>query len=257
MPDARRLPILERSGIPLYIQVSGLVRKRLEAGEWRVGDQIPTIDMLMEQYGVSRVTMRQALTELEEQGLIERGQGRGTFVTGDATKERWLILPSEWDALIRHIAALDNEITEIEHGDRAPRLEPEMGMPAAAYWYARRVNRSGGVPYSLTDVYLAKDIYDKNPRAYSTKPVLVLLAQNARRGIRSALQILTIGTADMEIARYLELPVGAPVAEVRRVVHDADGRVIYRGDVWYPGRHLRVQTTLISHDPYSRRKDKK
>jgi GntR family transcriptional regulator len=56
--------------------------------------------------------------------------------------------------------------------------------------------------------------------------------------------VLTIATADMEVARRLQVPVNAPVAEVRRVFTDAAGRVIYLGEVTYRGDFIQLQMTL-------------
>lgn len=240
------MSILQRSGIPLYVQVCGLLRKRLEAQEWRLGEQMPTIDVLMGEYGVSRVTLRQALAELEGQGLVRRGQGRGTFVTRDASKERWLIVPSEWNALIEHIDGLDATVEELAQDDQAPSFDPSYGKPAAAYWHARRVNRAQGTPYNLTDLYLARDVYQRNARRYATRPVLPVLARAMRASIREAKQTLTVGTADVEVARHLDLAVGASIAEVRRLIVDRRGRVIYFAAVSYPARYLRIETTLIA-----------
>jgi GntR family transcriptional regulator len=243
----QRLPILERSGIPLYIQVAGLLRRRLEVAEWRLGERIPTIDELMREYGVSRVTMRQALAQLEDQGLVRRGQGRGTFVTRDASKERWLIVPSEWDALVRHIDELDASVEEVAQDAEAPRVDPSHGELAPAYWHARRINRAEGTPYSLADVYVSREYFARDPKSYATKPVLPLLARAARRSIRHAKQILAVGTAGVEVSRHLDLVIGAPIAEVRRLVIDRRGQVIYLADVSYPSRYLRIETTLYSH----------
>jgi GntR family transcriptional regulator len=251
-----RLQLLQRHGIPLYIQVSGLLRKRLEAGEWRLGEQIPTIDVLMGEYGVSRITMRQALAELEKQGLVRRGQGRGTFVTRDASKERWLIMPSEWHALVEHVEVMNARVVELTHDDRAPALDDASGMPATAYWHARRINFADETPYSVTDLYVARDVYNRNARTYSARPVLPLLARTERRSIGTARQILAVGTADVEVARHLGLAVGAPIAEVRRFVLDRKGRVIYLADVSYPARYLRVETTLLGGDEKKLRRSK-
>ena len=251
-----RLQLLQRHGIPLYIQVSGLLRKRLEVAEWRLGDRIPTIDVLMAEYGVSRITMRQALAELEKQGLVRRGQGRGTFVTRDASKERWLIVPSEWHALVEHVEVMNARVVELSHDDRAPGLDATSGTPADAYWHARRINFADETPYSLTDLYVARDVYNRNARTYATRPVLPLLARAERRTIAAARQILAVGTADVEVARHLELAVGAPIAEVRRIVLDKKSRVIYLADVSYPARYLRVETTLLGSGKENLRRSK-
>ena len=66
--------------IPVYYQVALNLRKRIQRREWRNGDQIPPESELAKEYGVSRVTLRQALAELVKDGLLTRQRGRGTFV---------------------------------------------------------------------------------------------------------------------------------------------------------------------------------
>jgi GntR family transcriptional regulator len=62
--------------------------------------------------------------------------------------------------------------------------------------------------------------------------------------IASAHQVLTIGTADMEIAQMLEIPVGSPVAEVRRIFKDQNDTVIYLANVVYRGDAIRIEMDL-------------
>lgn len=65
---------------PLYRQVERAIRDRILSGDWLPGDQIPSEERLCEDFGVSRVTIRQALRILADDGLLSRGRGRGTFV---------------------------------------------------------------------------------------------------------------------------------------------------------------------------------
>ena len=60
----------------------------------------------------------------------------------------------------------------------------------------------------------------------------------------AARQVLTIGSTDLDLAELLRVPVGSPVAEVRRVFVDADGRVIYLGEIRYRGDVLRLEMDL-------------
>lgn len=70
----------EKSPIPLYHQLSRILREKIEREEWREGEKIPTEFKLCEEFGLSRGTVAQALRKLESEGLIYRKQGRGTFV---------------------------------------------------------------------------------------------------------------------------------------------------------------------------------
>jgi GntR family transcriptional regulator len=68
------------SPLPVYFQLAGDLRRRLAAGEWSPGERIPPELRLAEEYGVSRVTIRQALAELVRDDLLERHRGSGTYV---------------------------------------------------------------------------------------------------------------------------------------------------------------------------------
>jgi GntR family transcriptional regulator len=77
----RTVPLVSRhSRLPLYQQIYELLRSKILNGTWNVGDMLPTEFELMEEYGVSRVTIRQVFDRLGSEGLIYRQQGRGTFV---------------------------------------------------------------------------------------------------------------------------------------------------------------------------------
>jgi len=68
------------SPMPIYYQIASALRRRIADGEWRKGNQLPTEPALAKAFGVSRMTIRQALVELEEDNVIVRRQGAGTFV---------------------------------------------------------------------------------------------------------------------------------------------------------------------------------
>ena len=72
-PDRRRPE-------PLWHQAEMALRGLIEGGEWSAGSQLPNEDRLGDMLGISRITLRHALRNLEEAGLLRREHGRGTFV---------------------------------------------------------------------------------------------------------------------------------------------------------------------------------
>lgn len=70
------------SPIPAYHQITTDLTERVDNGEWKLGDRLPSETLLAEQYGVSRLTLRQALADLENRGIIKRVQGKGAYLTG-------------------------------------------------------------------------------------------------------------------------------------------------------------------------------
>ncbi|HEX9412529.1 MAG TPA: GntR family transcriptional regulator, partial [Ktedonobacterales bacterium] len=73
---------INRKGpLPLYYQLKEIMREHVRSGEWKPGDLIPSERELTQTYDLSRMTARQAITELVNEGVFYREQGRGTFVS--------------------------------------------------------------------------------------------------------------------------------------------------------------------------------
>ena len=76
-----RTHIINReSPIPIYHQIASDIMDRISLGEWKIGERLPSEAVFYNQYGVSLITMRQALKYLEDANLIEKFQGKGTFL---------------------------------------------------------------------------------------------------------------------------------------------------------------------------------
>jgi GntR family transcriptional regulator len=73
--------IYRNSPLPRYYQLKEIMRERVQSEEWKPGDLIPSERELSEKYGISRMTARQAITDLVNEGLFYREQGKGTFVS--------------------------------------------------------------------------------------------------------------------------------------------------------------------------------
>src|SRR5260370_13733399 len=73
--------IYRNSPLPRYYQLREIMRERIRSGEWKPGDLIPSERELGETYGISRMTARQAITDLVNEGLFYRERGKGTFVS--------------------------------------------------------------------------------------------------------------------------------------------------------------------------------
>lgn len=73
--------INEESGIPLYYQIKEFIREKIDNGDWKIGDKIPNELDLANNFMVSRSTLRQAIMELVNEGILTRKKGVGTFVS--------------------------------------------------------------------------------------------------------------------------------------------------------------------------------
>ena len=237
------MPFLD-SPVPRYLQLADLMRQRIARGTWAHEDRLPSLEELTGEFGVARVTVRQAIDLLAREGLVSPQQGRGTFVTGAPRRERIINVVTTLGELSRMYEDTQPKIVTIDESVTSAPLDMAEGRPAPSYAFMRRVHSREGRPYCVINIYLDERIFRRSPAAFRTKTVIPLLTSMKSVHIDSAHQVLTIGTADMDVCQLLELPMNAPVAEVRRIFRDAGGTVIYLADVTYRGDAIRLEMDL-------------
>jgi GntR family transcriptional regulator len=226
------------SGISRYHQLATLFRRRIEAGQWQVGAQIPTVDELATECGVARATIRQALDLLEDDQLIERYRARGTFVRKRPAENLWCAVGTDWSGLLRPSYDATIEILHDEPDRVLHAFEEQIGTLAPAYRHVRRRHWRHGQPFLLADLHIDERLRDRiAQRDLESKTALRLISEVEGVEIADARQTLTIGTADIETSEALGISLDSPVAFVHRQALDQDGvlvldaKGIYRGDV--------------------------
>lgn len=235
---------LKRTAIPLYVELADLLRGRIARGNWPPGHRLPTLEELVAEFGVARVTVRQAMDILSAEGRIVREQGRGTFVTDAVGDGRWMRVETTLDALANMYAGTKPRLLTFLDTIAVPPLTAKDGTPAPRYRFMRRVHSRNDVPYALINIYIDARIFARAPKRFRNETVIPILQSMPGIVIAKAHQTLTIGSADVETAELLAIPVNSPVAEVRRVFTAPDGTVIYLGEVTYRGDFIHLEMDL-------------
>ncbi|MGX1309252.1 GntR family transcriptional regulator [Amorphus suaedae] len=236
--DKKSAVDFSRSAISRYIQLATLFRRRIESGQWPLGSQIPTVEELAAECGVARATIRQALDQLEDERLIERFRAKGTFVRARPQEELWCAVGTDWSGLLRPSQGATIEVLFDRPEVVLKNVAYQLGELAPSYRQLHRRHWRHDSPFLLTDVYIDERLRDRiTQEDIETKTALRLIHDVMGTGIVDAQQTLTIGTADVETAQTLMMPLNGPVAFVHRRAVDANGTLvfiaegIYRGDV--------------------------
>lgn len=233
---------------PRYLQLYQVLRCRLEEGRWTRGQMLPPIPQMMDEFGVSAITVRHALARLEAEGIVLRRRGIGTTVERDLTNSRWVNLPTTLDELVASMATVKPRVLAIERTATLPDVPLAADeRPADRYVRMRRVHMRDGSPYCLIDLALEDSIYRRAPVRFRKHPVLSVMSEQPDLSIAAARQRLTIRSADDDEARHLAIETGAPVADVRRSIMDERGTVIYAAVVLYPSRTVQLDMNLLIH----------
>lgn len=230
---------------PLYLQIARLMRQNIETGRWSYGFQIPSLGELERLYGVSRITIRSALSYLEESDIVQRIRGRGTFVTKDLSKERWYKLPTTLDALVDTVSGLDVRLLHVGQSTERPEPVFAYGRVAATYQRLQRVHYYQEKPYCLIDIYLEKNVYALDPDGFCSNPVIPILVRHEQVMIKGAKQLLRVTVGDQVTASHLAIHVGDPIVDVARTVIDDKETIIYYAQIRYPSKTIQVSMDLI------------
>ena len=249
LPTARALrrnagAALDNAQMPLHVQLAQLFRQRIARGVWKQGERLPSLEQLVEEFDVARVTVRQAMESLTRDGLVSPQRGRGTFVTGAPVDNRWLRVETTLQSLADTYRATRPTIRNVDESTRQPHMSPTDGVAAPSYVHMRRIHELQGRPYCVIDIHLDADIFARQPTRFRKQTVIPLLIAMPSVKIVTARQVLTISTADLEVARHLGVGVNAPVANVRRVFTGPRQRVIYIAEVTYRGDFMQVEMDL-------------
>jgi GntR family transcriptional regulator len=239
--------LYDRSRVPLYLQVASVMRQRINSSRWVEGERISTLEELEQEFGVARVTIRQAIELLRVEGLLQAQQGRGTFVSGKAVNNRWLNLATDFDSLVESIRSNVLKRVFIQRDAEPPVLIPGEGNPAKAYTFLRSVQFNSGKPFSVVNLHLDQKLFLRDSKRFTRSAALPKIAEMEDVVITHAYQMFTIGVADPETADLLEIGLGEPTADCHLTVIDDKGVAIYVADIHYLKNCFVLRSDLLKH----------
>jgi len=239
-----RHPVLGESLIPLYLQLADILRLRISRGVWPAGTMLPSIETLMREFSVSRVTVRQAIKLLSAERLVSSQRGRGTVVNDIPGKQRLLRVATTLADLVAMYRGDKPVLTNIAESDASPDLREGDGRGAPSYFHMRRVHARDAVKYCVISIYIDERIFKQAASSFRNEAVLPVLFSLPGIEIGRARQTMHITKADVEVAGLLGVAVGEPMAEVRRILTAPNDTVIYVADVAYRGDYIHLDIDL-------------
>lgn len=223
------------SALPLYAQVKETLVRQIRSGQYQPHQVLPAERELMDLYGVSRITIRRALSDMANEGLVYRKVGRGTYVAAEPIVETLTELVGHLEELQRQ--GLRPEVTILEQGCKplAPEVMNLLGNPSGVFC-CRRLIKVEGTPLLLLDLCLSDDLgFTLDVRQLIDTPIHAILEKNGQMPY-AAEQRVTARSLNIWEAELLGVTSGAPALEVVRAEWNAAGRgllwtrALYRGD---------------------------
>jgi DNA-binding GntR family transcriptional regulator len=238
---------LDRSSpVPLYFQVAQQIERAISEGDLAPGDRLDNEISLAEQFGLSRPTMRRAIQELVDKGLLVRKRGVGTQVVhGQVTRP--VELTSLFDDLTHNhqtptTKVLVNEIVEAPD-EVGARLSIAHGSPVL---HLRRLRFAHGEALAIMENFLPEDLIPLGEADLTTRGLYQLMRSRGVN-IRVAKQRIGARTGTPEECTLLGERKGSPVLTMERAAHDDSGRPVEWGRHAYRASQYSFEVTLVDH----------
>ncbi|MCD9143487.1 GntR family transcriptional regulator [Streptomyces albireticuli] len=235
--------------LPLWYQVSQSLRASILGR--RAGDplRLPTEDALAAHYGVSVLTMRQALKELEAEGLITRHRRRGTFIEPSARRGSPVRLLGSVDTIV---AQQSGERTEIlDHGPEkipAELAEHFPDLEEAVSYRRLRCDGATGEPTNWAENLVRPELAGRIDLADLTRwPMTKVLRDAVGVTISRITDTVEARLADPETAKLLQVPLLSPILHYTGVTYDDRGRAVDIARIRYRGDRFSFTVTLDAH----------
>ncbi|MDF2626663.1 MAG: GntR family transcriptional regulator [Symbiobacteriaceae bacterium] len=236
--------------IPLYYQIKARLLEAIENGQLKPGDRVMSERELTTQFGVSRMTARQALTEMESQGFLFRVQGKGTFVATPKLEQPLAGLTSFTEDMRRRGLEPAARVISAEETVAGRKVARALGVGETASIYRlERLRLAGGEPMALEVSHIPSSfvpgLLDRGPVEHSLYRVL-----DERYGLQliRANQSLEAVAANPYEAEVLKVREGTPLLLLERVSRDAQDRNIEFVRSLYRGDRYRFTTELIRRE---------
>jgi GntR family transcriptional regulator len=225
---------------PLYHQIYLDLRHRIFSGILKNGERLKSEVALAEDLSVSRITVKRAMNELADEGLVTRTRGRGTIVAFRMPDQPQAGGFASLMENLQNIAATTTvDVMSFDYITPPAEVAAQLGLAGDALTQRveRRRNRDGE-PFSYILTYVPEAIGRSWDEAKLTARPILQLIEDAGHLIASARQHVTAEPASALVAQMLKLPVGAPLLRVNRLVSDNNGlqvqyiEVVYRPDMF-------------------------
>lgn len=233
-------PLTPFAPVPLYNQLKELLRAQILDGTYPVESRMPSESELGEQFQVSRITVRQALGDLQKEGLIFKVHGKGTFVTKPKAFQNVSTLQGLAESLSQLGYEVINQLLSVKlvsiDAHIAEKLQLDEGDEVTEIKRVRLINRE---PISLEISYVLTAIGEKLQKAdLISRDIFLILENDLQINLGHADLAIDAMLAGQELVSALGVAEGSPIMRIERLTHTAEGKPIdfeflyYRGDAF-------------------------
>jgi GntR family transcriptional regulator len=237
---APKLSVVPLSPVPLYTQIKDMLRERILDGTYQPHQQMPSESDMIASFNVSRITVRQALNDLQNEGLIFKIHGKGTFVAKPKAFQDLGKLQGFGEAMRQMGYETFSRVVALKSVAASLQVAEKLGLtPRTRVTELKRLRFLNREPISLDVSYLPLAIGERLAKEdLAVRDVFLILENDYGLSLGHADLQIGSALADESLAQQLRVEEGSPVLCIERLTHTADGKPIdyehlyYRGDAF-------------------------
>lgn len=246
-PDRNEIAYIKRGPTPLYLQLETILREQIVGGDLAPGDSLPSEQELMNLYGVSRNTVRQALSQLSEDNVIVRVQGKGTYVSQPEIKQELDSLRTLSEVLTGVGLVPEVRVLDVQMNPDVPahvREQLEL-RPDETIVRIKRQHLVQGEPVAFAVIYLSGRFQWRfSVDDLTRQSIYSWLEGQGSVTVDSGFQVIKAKAATGEVASALGLRVGDPVLHVENTSTAETGVAIDHTEFYFPPERYALTVTL-------------
>lgn len=235
--------------IPLYHQLKQSVRNQIDRGVYKPGDRLPSEPELIQRYGVSRITVRQALTELENEGVVVRRHGKGTYVAEQHIEQDLVRLTDFVEDMRLAGFAPSSQVLAFVHesanANVAETLSLRVGEEVIRIDRLRLANTLP-IAYDITWLPLRFGML-LSQEMLAQETIYHILENRYSIPVEAGTFHITAATATAEQSRVLDVACGASLLLIERISCTTGDVRVYMQERYYRPDRVSYRVTLRRH----------
>jgi len=221
-----KIQLPRSSTVPLYTQIKEALRAKIIDGTYVAHQQLPSESEMIAAFGVSRITVRQAINDLQKEGLLFKVHGKGTFVAMPNVSQELTHLQGFGEAMRRLGHETFSDVFGLKSVKGSAAACAKLGVPEGAQvTEIRRVRYLNREPVSIDHSWVRHEIgsrlTEKNLRE---KDLFSLLENELHQPLHSADVEIDATSASADVAARLGVPAGSPILRIERLTYAAEDK---------------------------------
>lgn len=210
--------------LPAYIRIHDAIKQDIEQGIWKIGQRLPSERNLSENFEVSRMTLRQAITLLVDEGILERRIGSGTFVASRRVQEKMRGTTS-FTEIVKSQGKLPSSklISYIKIHPSSQEMQQLQLSPREAIIRMERVRYADHIPVVYEVAAIPEKMIKNFRKEEITEHFFQTLVKNGYE-IGKSQQTISAKIAEKEVAAYLDIDEGKALLALTQVSYFTDGQ---------------------------------